>query len=112
LLARRERLVDEDRIAVIPYESESEALAIANDTRYGLSGSVPSTDLSQAKWIATELETGMVHINDHPLNDDPNTPFGGVGAPGLGRYNGEAILDCLTETNWVSIQNEPRDYRY
>ncbi|ERG89180.1 MAG: NAD-dependent aldehyde dehydrogenase [halophilic archaeon J07HX5] len=97
---------------VIPYETESEALAIANDTRYGLSGSVHSTDLSQAKRIATELETGMVHINDQPVNDDPNTPFGGVGASGLGRYNGEAILDRLTETKWISIQNEPRDYPY
>lgn len=97
---------------VIPYEDEAEALAMANDTEYGLSGSVHSTDLSKAKRIAEGLETGMVHINDQPLNDHAHTPFGGVGASGLGRYNNEAILREFTETKWVSIQREPRDYPY
>lgn len=97
---------------VIAYEDEADALAIANDTRYGLSGSVHSTDRAQARHIAERLETGMVHINDQPNNNDPNTPFGGVGASGLGRFNGDALLDWLTETKWISFQNEPREYPY
>ncbi len=97
---------------VIAYEDESEAVAIANDTEYGLSGSVHSTDLSQAKRIAEALETGMVHINDQPLNDHAHTAFGGVGASGMGRYNGEAVLRQFTETKWISIQREPREYPY
>ena len=97
---------------VIPYEEQKTAIAIANDTEYGLSGSVHSTDLTKAKEIAEQLETGMVHINDQPLNDHAHTAFGGVGASGMGRYNGEAVLDQFTETKWISIQRSPRDYPY
>lgn len=97
---------------VIPYDDEADAIAIANDTEYGLSGSVHSTDLGQAKRIAEALETGMVHINDQPLNDHAHTAFGGVGASGMGRYNGEAVLRQFTETKWISIQREPREYPY
>lgn len=97
---------------IIEYEDESEALAIANDPEYGLSGSVHSTDLSKAKRIAENLQTGMVHSSDQPLNDHAHTPFGGVGASGLGRYNDQAILRQFTETKWISIQREPREYPY
>ena len=97
---------------VIPYSDEDEAIAMANDTEYGLSGSVHSEDLQQAKRIANALETGMVHINDQPLNDHANTPFGGVGASGMGRYNGEAVMRQLTETKWITVQHEPREYPY
>ncbi len=95
---------------VIPFADDAEAVEIANDTRYGLSGSVHSTDLERARNIADAVETGMIHINDQPINDDPHTPFGGVKESGIGRYNGEWIMDELTETKWVSIQREPREY--
>ncbi|RBI60156.1 aldehyde dehydrogenase [halophilic archaeon] len=97
---------------VIPFETDEEAVAMANDTEHGLSGSVHSTDLQRAKDIAEALDTGMVHINDQSLNDEAHTPFGGVNASGLGRYNGEWIMDELTQTKWISIQREPRDYPY
>ncbi len=97
---------------VIEYTTETEAIKIANETRYGLSGSVHSTDLAQARRIAEAMETGMVHINDQPLNDHANTPFGGVGASGLGRYNDEAAIRQFTETKWLSVQREPREYPY
>ncbi|WP_049926703.1 aldehyde dehydrogenase family protein [Halopiger goleimassiliensis] len=97
---------------VIPFESDEEAIRIANDTEYGLSGSVHSTDLERARDVADALETGMVHINDQPLNDEPHVPFGGVGASGMGRYNDEWILEILTTTKWISVQREPREYPY
>ncbi|MFP8954700.1 aldehyde dehydrogenase family protein [Natrialbaceae archaeon A-arb3/5] len=97
---------------VIPFETDEEAIQIANDTEYGLSGSVHSTDISRARDVADALETGMVHINDQPLNDEPHVAFGGVGASGMGRYNDEWIMDTLTTLKWISIQREPREYPY
>ncbi|WP_254769288.1 aldehyde dehydrogenase family protein [Salinilacihabitans rarus] len=97
---------------VIPFETDEEAVRLANDTEYGLSGSVHSTDLSRARDVADAMETGMVHINDQPLNDEPHVAFGGVGASGMGRYNDEWILETLTTVKWISVQREPREYPY
>lgn len=95
---------------VIPFADDGEAIELANDTEYGLSASVHAGDLERARDIADGIESGMVHIGDQPINDDPHVPFGGVKQSGLGRYNGEWIMDELTRTKWVSIQREPRDY--
>ncbi|ELZ12274.1 Aldehyde Dehydrogenase [Halovivax asiaticus JCM 14624] len=97
---------------VIPFDTDEEAIRIANDTEYGLSGSVHSTDVARARDVADKMETGMVHINDQPLNDEPHVAFGGVGASGMGRYNDEWILETLTTVKWISIQREPREYPY
>ncbi|USZ67799.1 aldehyde dehydrogenase family protein [Halorussus salilacus] len=97
---------------VVPFETDEQAIELANDTEYGLSGSVHCEDRERAMDIARRLDTGMVHINDQPLNDEPHVPFGGVGASGIGRYNGEAIVEAFTETKWISVQDEPREYPY
>lgn len=97
---------------VIPYSSDEEAIELANNTIHGLSGSVHSEDLEQARAIADGIETGMIHINDQPMNDEPHVPFGGMKQSGLGRYNGEQILDELTTTKWTSVQREPRQYPF
>ncbi|WP_255170397.1 aldehyde dehydrogenase family protein [Natrononativus amylolyticus] len=97
---------------VIPYSSDEEAIELANDTIHGLSGSVHSEDLEQARRIADGIETGMVHINDQPLNDEPHVAFGGTKQSGLGRYNAEEILEELTTTKWISVQREPREYPF
>ena len=54
----------------------------------------------------------MIHINDQPINDEPHVPFGGVGDSGMGRYNGEAVLEEFTEQKWISVQREERDYPF
>lgn len=95
---------------VIPFSDDQEAIAMANDTEYGLSGSVHSTDIGRAREIADAIDTGMIHINDQTLNDEAHVPFGGVGASGIGRYNADAIMHELTQTKWISIQREPREY--
>ena len=97
---------------VIPYSSDEEAIELANDTIHGLSGSVHSEDLEQARRIADRIDTGMIHINDQPINDEPHVPFGGVKQSGLGRYNGESILEELTTTKWISVQRESREYPF
>jgi len=95
---------------VIPFSDVDEAVEIANDTEYGLSGAVHAGDLAVAKDIAGRMETGNVHINDQPINDEAHVPFSGVGASGVGEYNSDAFLREITETKWISIQHEPRDY--
>ncbi|TKX74912.1 aldehyde dehydrogenase family protein [Halorubrum sp. GN11_10-6_MGM] len=97
---------------VIPFSDVDEAVEIANDTEYGLSGAVHSSDLATAKEIADRMETGNVHINDQPINDEAHVPFSGIGASGVGHYNSDAFLDEITETKWISIQHEPREYPF
>lgn len=95
---------------VLPFETDEEAIRIANDTEYGLSGAVHSQDIDRARQIADELETGSVHVNDQPMNVGTTAPFGGVKNSGFGRFNGEWVRDEFTQTKWVSVQHEPRDY--
>jgi aldehyde dehydrogenase (NAD+) len=97
-------------VPVVPFSDDEEAIELANDTEYGLAASVHSTDLGKAKDVAQAIDAGMVHINDQTLNDEPHIPFGGMKDSGLGRYNGDQILDEFTELKWISIQNDPRDY--
>ncbi|MBE7200194.1 MAG: aldehyde dehydrogenase family protein, partial [Parafilimonas terrae] len=73
-------------LSVIPYDSEDEAIRIANGTRFGLSGSVWGDDLSRATGVAARLETGQVGLNGAPQNF--LAPFGGVKRSGFGRENG------------------------
>lgn len=94
---------------VIEVADDEEALSVANNTDMGLSSAVFG-EKGHATTIAEQVEAGMVHVNDMPLNDDPQVPFGGVKASGLGRYNSDAIIDELTETKWISIQHEAREY--
>jgi len=97
---------------VIPFSTVDEAVELANDTDYGLSGSVHSSDLEVAKDIADRMVTGNVHINDQPINDEAHVPFSGIGASGVGTYNSDAFLHEITETKWISIQHEPREYPF
>ncbi|QLH83324.1 aldehyde dehydrogenase family protein [Halosimplex pelagicum] len=97
---------------VIPFSDIDEAVAIANDTEYGLAGSVHAGDLGVGMDIADRMETGQVHINDQPINDEAHVTFSGSKASGVGGYNDGAILEQLTETKWISIQREPREYPF
>jgi aldehyde dehydrogenase (NAD+) len=95
---------------IVPVSSDEEAIELANATEYGLAASVFSGDRNRAEDIADAIDAGMVHINDQPINDEPHVPFGGMKASGLGRYNGEYILEEMTETKWISVQREQRNY--
>ena len=97
---------------VVPFDDDEEAVELANDTEYGLAASVHAGDLDRARDLADAIEAGMVHVNDQPINEEPSVPFGGVKASGVGRYDGEAILDELTQTKWISVQKERREYPF
>ena len=78
-------------LAVIPYDSDADAIGLANDSEFGLAGSVWSTDVARATEVAREIRTGTVGINDYQL--DIGAPFGGVKASGIGRELGPEGLD-------------------
>ena len=89
---------------VIPFRTDEEAIAIANDTPYGLSSGVCTRDEYRGMEIAQALETGMSHINCSPVNDEPNAPFGGAKSSGVGRYGGRWGMENFTETRWITIE--------
>ena len=80
-------------VAIYTFETEQEALDIANDTSFGLSGSVFTNDLSAGLRIARGYETGAVHINSMTIHDESNLPHGGTKASGWGRFTGVAGLE-------------------
>ncbi|TXS56228.1 aldehyde dehydrogenase family protein [Streptomyces sp. t39] len=90
---------------VIPFDGEDEAVRIANDTPYGLSGAVHTADVERGVRIAKRVRTGMIHINDGTVHDEPIVPFGGEKQSGVGRLNGDAMLDAFTTQKWISVQH-------
>ncbi|SHH27080.1 aldehyde dehydrogenase family protein [Geodermatophilus nigrescens] len=97
---------------VIRASGEDEALAIANDTEYGLSSAVFTRDTERGVRFALRVEAGMTHVNDSPLNDENNTAFGGEKESGLGRFGGEWAIDEFTTDHWVSVQHTRRQYPF
>ncbi|WP_296173757.1 aldehyde dehydrogenase family protein [Psychrobacter sp. UBA2769] len=99
-------------VGIIRAKDEEDALSIANDSMYGLSSAVFTADMQKGLRFARGIRTGMTHINDISVNDESNMPFGGEKNSGIGRFNGEWILEEFTRTHWISMQNEPRQYPF
>jgi len=97
-------------VMVCPFRTDDEAVALNNDTEYGLTASVWTADEARALGLAARLETGMVHVNDQNINDEPQVPFGGVKASGVGRYGGRWSLDAFTELRWITLERGGRHY--
>jgi aldehyde dehydrogenase (NAD+) len=87
------------------FDGEEEALRIANDTPYGLSGAVHTRDVERGVAFAKQVVTGMFHVNDATVHDEPIVPFGGEKNSGVGRLNGETTLESFTTTKWISVQH-------
>jgi len=88
-------------LCVIPFEEESDAIHMANDSDYGLSGGIYTTDLSRAFRVAKAMRTGSVGINGYSVM--PNSPAGGIKRSGLGREGGWATIEEFTETKTVML---------
>jgi 5-carboxymethyl-2-hydroxymuconic-semialdehyde dehydrogenase len=89
-------------VCVTPFSSETEAIALANDTKYGLAAYLWTSDLRRAHRVAAAVESGMTWVNSHNVRD-LRTPFGGVKASGVGREGGKHSIDFYTESRIVHI---------
>ena len=87
-------------LAMIPFETEEEAIAIANDTPYGLSSYIQTGDAERARRVARQLRSGMVQLNG--ASRAPGSPFGGYKQSGLGREGGKYGLEDFLEIKSVS----------
>lgn len=86
-------------LCVIAYDSEDDAIRIANDSKYGLHASVLGTDLERARHVASQIRSGRVVINN--MTDDPQAPWGGFKYSGVGREYGKYGMEAFLETRAI-----------
>jgi len=99
---------------VVRFSSVDEAIQLATAGEYGLSLGIVTRDVMKGLDLADRIPTGIVHINDQTVNDEANSPFGGVLASGTGsRFGGaEANIEAFTETRWVTMRSAPPTYPF
>lgn len=98
---------------VVVVDSEEEAIRVANDTEYGLSGAVQTGSLERGLRVAQQIRSGLVHINDQTIADMAGIPFGGSGASGNGsRFGSTTNIDEFTEWQWMTIGGQPTRYPF
>lgn len=99
--------------AVTTFNTDDEAVQLANSTEYGLSAAVISRDVGRAMALGDRLRTGLLHINDQTVNDDVTNPFGGVGASGNGTsIGGPANWEEFTHWQWLTIRGVAPAYPF
>jgi benzaldehyde dehydrogenase (NAD) len=96
--------------SIVAVDGVDEAIRVANDTEYGLAAAVFSRDVPAALELAQRIESGICHVNDATIHDEPQMPFGGVKASGFGRFGGRAALDEFTDLRWITVQESERHY--
>jgi acyl-CoA reductase-like NAD-dependent aldehyde dehydrogenase len=91
--------------AIEVVDGPDEAVERANATTYGLASGIITSDPDKGFALAQRIQAGIVHVNDQPIGDEPQMPFGGVKDSGWGRFGGTAVIDEFTELHWVTIQS-------
>jgi acyl-CoA reductase-like NAD-dependent aldehyde dehydrogenase len=99
-------------VCLMPFDTPEEAIRIANDSSFGLSGAIHTQNVEWGAELAKQIDSGMVHVNDGTINDEPLVAFGGEKASGIGRLNGKWALEEFTTLKWVSVQHKQRHYPF
>jgi acyl-CoA reductase-like NAD-dependent aldehyde dehydrogenase len=94
-------------VAIIRARDEADAIRLANDSEYGLSAAVFTRDTARGLRVARQIRSGICHVNGPTVHDEPQMPFGGLGASGYGRFGGKAGIDQFTELRWITIETQP-----
>jgi benzaldehyde dehydrogenase (NAD) len=98
---------------VIVVQDEAEAVAVANDTEYGLVAAIQTGSRERGRALADQLRTGIVHVNDQTLNNDAYAPFGGTGASGNGsRFGSQSSWDEFTQWQWLTLREQPHGFPF
>jgi acyl-CoA reductase-like NAD-dependent aldehyde dehydrogenase len=93
-------------------DDADEAVARANATTYGLSAGIITSNRERGFALAQRIESGIVHVNDQTVADEPQMPFGGVKDSGFGRFGGQAVVDEFTELRWVTMRGEGHPFPF
>lgn len=93
-------------------KDREEAISRANASAFGLTAAVLAGDSVQGLEVASRLQAGIIHVNDQPVNDEPQMPFGGTKDSGWGRFSTGFAVDDLTELQWVTTRDSPRAFPF
>jgi aldehyde dehydrogenase (NAD+) len=99
-------------VCVMPFDTPQDAVRIANNSPFGLTGAIITNSLERGAEMAKEIDSGMVHVNDGTVNDEPLVAFGGEKASGTGRLNGRWALEEFSTLKWISVQHAARHYPF
>ncbi len=97
---------------IIKADDAKQALALANNTEYGLSAAVFTNDVKLANFFSENIEAGMVHVNGPTVRDEAHIPFGGIKYSGLGREGGQYSIEEMTALKWVTVQNDKAHFPF
>jgi acyl-CoA reductase-like NAD-dependent aldehyde dehydrogenase len=92
--------------------SADEAVERANSTAYGLSAGIITANPDRGLALAGKIQAGIVHVNDQPVADEPQMPFGGVKDSGFGRFGGSAAINEFTDLHWVTVKSGPHPFPF
>ncbi|MEU0880944.1 aldehyde dehydrogenase family protein [Lentzea sp. NPDC005914] len=93
-------------VVVTTVADDDEAVAIANDTEHGLTAGILTEDSRRGLALARRIRTGIVHVGNQTVDDEPQAPFGGVKASGYGRFGGRWGIEAFSATRWVTVASE------
>jgi acyl-CoA reductase-like NAD-dependent aldehyde dehydrogenase len=99
-------------VAIIRVRGADDAVTAANDTEYGLSAAIFGRDVGRALALARRIRSGACHINGPTVHDEPQMPFGGMGASGYGRFGGKASIAEFTDLRWITITSGSLHYPF
>ncbi|MEV7422615.1 aldehyde dehydrogenase family protein [Streptomyces sp. NPDC091212] len=94
------------------FADDDTAVALANDTENGLTCGIITENATHGLAVARRVRTGIVHINDQSVADEPHAPFGGVKASGYGRFGGRWGIEAFSSTRWVTIATQRAHYPF
>ena len=93
-------------------DDDDEAVERANATTYGLSAGIITSNRERGFALAQRIDSGIVHVNDQTVADEPQMPFGGVKDSGFGRFGGQAVVDEFTELRWITMRSEGHPFPF
>ena len=100
-------------VAVVEVVDDADAaVRRANETSYGLSAGIITTNPERGMALAGQIDAGIVHVNDQTVGDEPQMPFGGVKDSGWGRFGGAFAMDEFTEMRWITVQSGSRHFPF